>query len=1068
MIHAFADFELDADLYQLRRGGQPVKLEPKVFNVLAHLITHRDRLVTKQELFERLWPGEFVSDSALTYCIKAARKAVGDDGAAQRVIATVHRRGYRFVAPVSEHTSPTDPSISSRSSERSSPSSERVAPAAPAESPFIGRAPVMATLLRAMATAAGGRGQLVMLAGEPGIGKTRTADELAHLARTRDMRVLIGRCYEGEGAPPFWPWAQILRTHLRQVEPATLPTVLGHIAGDLAQLVPELAERLPGLDPKSPRDDSAHARFQLFESVNSFLAAASRGQPLALILDDLHWADKPSLLLLQFIARAISDARVLILATYRDTDVRPQHPLAHALGDLVRAPNSLRIQLDGLEVDDIACFLEQALGRKPPVSLVTAVHQETEGNPFFVTEVVRLLARNGHLDRLATDAITLAVPPTVREAITRRLAQLSTECNRLLMAASVIGRQFEIATLSQALQLRPSRTKESAEPRTAVLDLLDEARAARIIDAVAQPVGGYRFVHALIRETLYETLSTADRVSLHRRVGESLELTHDRERGSHLTELAHHFAQAAMGGDVRKGVTYSIRAAEHAASQLAYEEAATQYERALQLSALDDEVSGQRGELLLALGHHQWRAGDFSRARATFHAAAVAARADRAPERFARAALGYGGGFRGFTLGVVDPVLSDLLEEALTLLPDCDSALRAQVTARQAVALYDIPNSLPQRDALSRAAVQMAQRMGDTAAHLGALSCRHWAIWGPDNLDDRDAVANAMVTLAERVGDQEMALQAHRFRLIDALEIGDIDGVRTDLAACEAITTRLRQPYYMWYVLAFRALQAFLAGRFSDSERFSQEALAAGQRAESRNVSQMYGAQILALRREQGRIAEVEPMLQGLVAQFPTVPSWRCGLAYVLSELGRLEEARAQFEVVAADNFGAIPRDTFWLVAMNGVSDVCVALADRERAVVLYRLLLPYEGRNAVNVVGTCVSSVARNLGCLGALAGRLGDARRHFETAMAMETRLGALPLLAHTRHDYGNVLLRQGVAADREKARQLLAAAVHDFEQLGMHSFARRAGQLLAHAQRQTTSTAASRTKVTALRRR
>ncbi|MBI1818208.1 MAG: AAA family ATPase [Deltaproteobacteria bacterium] len=1061
MIHAFADFELDADLYQLRRGGQPVKLEPKVFNVLAHLITYRDRLVTKQELFERLWPGEFVSDSALTYCIKAARKAIGDDGTEQRVIATVHRRGYRFIAPVIERTSPTCPSNSSSPSERG-------AAVAATDSPFIGRAQVMATLQRALATAAGGRGQLLMLAGEPGIGKTRTADELAHLARTRGMRVLVGRCYEGEGAPPFWPWAQILRAHLLQLQPATLPTVLGHSAEDLAQLVPELAERLPGLARKSPRDDSAHARFQLFESVNSFLAAASRGQPLALILDDLHWADKPSLLLLQFIARAISDARVLILATYRDTDVRPQHPLAHALGDLVRAPNSQRIQLDGLEVDDVASFLEQALGHKPPVSLITAVHQETEGNPFFVTEVVRLLTRNGQVERLATDTIVLAVPPTVREAITRRLAPLSSECNRLLMAASVIGRQFAVATLSQALQPLRSRMKESAEPRTAVLDLLDEARAARIIDAVGQSAGGYRFVHALIRETLYDTLSTADRVSLHRRVGESLEQTHDRERGGHLTELAHHFAQAAMGGDARKGVTYSIRAAEYAASQLAYEEAATQYERALQLSALGDEVSGQRGELLLALGHHQWRAGDFARARATFYAAAVAARADRAPERFARAALGYGGGFRGFTLGVVDPVLSDLLAEALTLLPDCDSALRAQVTARQAVALYDIPNSLPQRDALSRAAVDMAQRMGDTASHLGALSCRHWAIWGPDNLDDRDAVANAMVTLAEEVGDHEMALQAHRFRLIDALEIGDIDRVHVDLAACEAITTRLRQPYYMWYVLAFRALQAFLAGRFSDSERFSQEALAAGQRAESRNVSQMYGAQTLALRREQGRIAEVEPMLQGLVAQFPTVPSWRCGLAYVLVELGRLDDARIQFEVVAADNFGVIPRDTFWLVAMNGVSDVCVALADRERADILYRLLLPYEGRNAVNVVGTCVSSMARSLGCLAALVGRLDDARRHFEAAIAMETRLGAVPLLAHTRHDYGNVLLRQGAAADRDEARQLLAAAVRDFEQLGMHSFARRAAQLLAHAQRPTASATASRSKVTALRRR
>lgn len=1049
MIQAFGEFELDGDLFELRRGGRPVRLEPKAFNVLAYLIAHRDRVVGKQELFEQLWPGEFVTDSALTYCIKAARRALDDDGVNQQVIATVQRRGYRFVAALTgEHGAP--------STATPPPAGEALRP----DTPFIGREQVMATLERALAGAAGGRGGLVLLAGEPGIGKTRTCDELAQVARRRAIPALIGRCYEGEGAPPFWPWVQILRALLRGVFPAELPSLPSHIAGDLVQLLPELSDRLKVPAPRPAEDHTPRARVQLFESVRQFLESASRTQPLVLILDDIHWADQPSLLLLQYIARTLADSRLLVLATYRDTDVRPRQPIALALGDLVRASNSLRIRLDGLSAEDVARFVEQTVGRAAAVSLVTALHQETEGNPFFVTEIVRLLVDGGQLDRLESAALTLAVPSTVRDAIERRMAQLSPACNDLLMAAAVIGRDFDVITLAQTW----NPAADTAPPPRSVLDLLDEARTARIIEAGGAPAT-YRFVHALIRETLYDALPTADRVRFHQRAGESLER---HAAGVSLSELAHHFSQAAAGGDVRKGAAYSIRAAEFAADRLAYEGAVLHYDRAIQFSHLDPELGRRRAALQVELGQNQWRAGDFARARATFQAAAEAARANGEAEHLARAALGYGGGFRGFTLGALDPVLIDLLDEALAALPPHDSALRAQVTARQALALYDTPDSLARRDALSQSAVAMARSAGDAASHLGALCCRHWAIWGPDNLADRTAVATEMVALAERVDDHEMALQAHRFRLVDALEIGDIDQVDADQAACEALGERLRQPYYTWYVLAFRALRAFLDGRFDESERLSQEALAVGQRAQTSNVSQMYGAQMLALRREQGRSAEVEPMLQGLVAQFPTVPSWRCGLAYVLNELDRRDDARAQFEILAADEFSGIPRDAFWLVAMLGTIEVCVSLADRERAAVLYRLVRPYADHFAVNVVGTCVSSIARGLGCLAGLLSDADEAKQHFESAIALESRLGARPLLAHSQHDYGAMLLQHDGKGDREKARQLLGAAHATFEQLGMQSFAERAGRLRALANRQPRTRAAARPKLTALRRR
>jgi hypothetical protein len=433
----------------------------------------------------------------------------------------------------------------------------------------------------------------------------------------------------------------------------------------------------------------------------------------------------------------------------------------------------------------------------------------------------------------------------------------------------------------------------------------------------------------------------------------------------------------------------------------------------------------------------------------------------------ANAALGFGGGFRGFNFGIIEPALIELLEEALQRLPRRDSSLRAQVMARLAVALYGVPGSSSRREALSHEAVGIAKQLRDQSATLAALYSRHWSTWGPDNLADRLSTAASMAELAKAADDDEMALQAHRFHLIDSVEAANPDGIEADLAACAEIAERLRQPYYTWYVSSFRALRAFLDGRFEDSERFSQEALRVGQRARSENVNQAFGAQMLALRREQGRIAEVEPVLRGLVERYPSVPGWRCGFAYVLAELGRESEARAQFELLASDGFTSVPRDAFWLVALNGLADVCVFLGDDRRAVTLYRLLQPFRDRMAVNLSGTCVSSIARCLGRLSSIQERWDDASRHFEAATALEQRLSARPLLAHTQHDYAEALLARARAADVSAAAKLLTAARETYEQLGMHTFTAQAAAALARARSLSTRQRSRRATVTALRR-
>ena len=1038
MICRFGEFELDEDVFELRRGGRPVAVEPKVFNVLAYLVHHRDRVVPKDELFEQLWPGEFVSDSALTSCIKALRKAVGDDGTSQAIIKTLHGRGYRFVADIMASAPSVQPAgLSTRDSALSTD--------------FVGRERELQQITAGLDEVRSGRGRMVLLVGEPGIGKTRTAEEVAAVARQRAALVLVGRCFESDGAPAFWPWIQVVRAYLRGRDAGEIRAALGSGAADIAHLVPELCDRFPHVSP--PPLDTEQARFRLFDSLTRFLKTAAEHQPLVLVLDDLHWADKASLALLEFMAREIAEVRILVLGTYRDVEVGSTHPLTHTLGELARVRSCQRIVLRGLAAADVGRFMEQAAGCALPAELVSAVHAETEGNPFFVTEIVRLLAASGELLNPAHgQSWRLTIPQSVREAIGRRLSRLSDTCNRTLQGAAVIGREFSLSVLKRASEgERKLGSRQRSDGHTTVLEALDEAVAARVVEPLGQSsglagfgvtLGRYRFSHALIRETLYDALSVTDRTRWHRAVGEALEDAHHASLDTVVDEIAHHFFQAAPRGNAGKAIRYAVRAGAHSAATFAYEKAAAHYERAVQLLELDEPSRGARCDLLLAWGDNLWRAGDVASARDVFTRAAAVAEESGAADHYARAALGYGGGFRGFDLGVIEPELVAFLERANDRLPPTDSALRAQVLARLAVALYHVPDSLARRQSLSQAAVAMTQRLGDRGAQFGAFYSRHWAIWGPENLDDRIGAANAMVELADALGDREMALHAHRFRLIDALEQGDIATVDSHLAACAAVADELRQPYYLWYVATFRAMRAFVAGEFTQSEQLAQQALAIGQRAQSRNVAQTYAVQMMWLRREQGRLVEVEPALRSFVEQYPTLPSWRCGHAWVLSEMNRAEEARAQFEVLAVNDFGSIPHNAFWLVACTVLGDVCAYLGDARRAHALYELLTPYARRNVEVTLGaTCMGSTARSLGRLAATLGRWDVARAHFEDALRMDSGLRAPHLVAHTQRDYAEALVSAGQPADLDKALEMTRAAAITYERLAMHEFHARA---------------------------
>ncbi|MFQ5512056.1 MAG: protein kinase, partial [Candidatus Krumholzibacteriia bacterium] len=476
---------------------------------------------------------------------------------------------------------------------------------------FVGRTVEMARLKKGVDDAVGGKGSTLMLVGEPGIGKTRTSEELATYAKMRGAQVLLGRCYEGEGAPAFWPWVQIIREHVYAREEDALRSEMGSGAPVIAQMVSDVGDRLPGL-PAPPELEPEQARFRLFDSVTSFLRNAGRQQPLVLILDDLHWADKPSLLLLQFLARTLPDIRVLVLGTYRDVELDRRHPLAELLSDLRRERLYERILLRGFSADEVAELLEamaqQDIG-VPGRDLALAIHRETEGNPFFVQEIILHLGESGDIYRdLKGQWITrgsgveeLRIPEGIREVIGRRLSRLTDRCNELLSVGAVIGRDFDQRVLELVSGLDGDE----------LLAGLEEALGAGLINEDRSNPGGYRFSHALIRETLYGELSTPRRVRFHRQIGEVTESIHKDRLDSHLAALAYHFAEGArVGGDVDKAVDFAVRAAERASAQVAYEEAVAQYERALQVIELKP-VPGEheRAEVMLALVEDYLSAG---------------------------------------------------------------------------------------------------------------------------------------------------------------------------------------------------------------------------------------------------------------------------------------------------------------------------------------------------------------------------------------------------------------------------------------------------------------------------
>jgi tetratricopeptide (TPR) repeat protein len=905
----------------------------------------------------------------------------------------------------------------------------------PSERPvFVGREHELAQLSAALAAARRGRGSLCLLVGERGVGKTTLADRLCEAAREQGIHVAYGAARDAGGAPAYWPWIQVLRALARERQDCQQPLVLGRGAADIVALVPEIADRLAPAAGASPARDPDQRRFELFDAVAGFLAATTAASAAVLVLENLHAADEGSLLLLSFLARQLHDTSLLVVGTHVDVDVSPPAAVAHLLEDLAHDGN--RLPLRGLNEVAVAELIAARTGGPVDAELLATIQRVTAGHPFFVNEIVRVLAADGQLPAHALTPGQLPLPDSVRAALDRRLSPLDADSRALLQAAAIIGEQFSVTRLAASVGFEPA----------VALTRLEPAERLQLVRPLPATVGRYVFAHALVRETLLRALGEEQRRELHRRVVEAIEQRHAGTLDDHLPALAYHSIEAVPVVGAAKAADYARRAGRRAARQLAYEEAARYFQQALDLQDGRPPERQARCELLLALGSARRRSGAIGAARAAFEEAAALARELAAPRLLARAALGYTGALGGPTMPAqTDPVVVTMLEEALQALGPEPSPERAQLLARLALELYYMPD-VERRRTLSRQAVETADATGDPRSRLIALYSLCWSTLGPDGTEDRHRAADELLELASGSDDLEMHFSARHFRVANCLERGDLAGVDAELVACDRLADTLRQPLYRWQAGLLRAMRALLQGRAEESEQLTLAAFKAGRIVDEEAAAALLSAQLFNHRWVVGRLDEVAGWIEEFVGQRPFAPAWACAAAMLFSEIGRPELAREKLDAVGAHGFEDLPRDGNWTVAVALAALAAGALGARDHAAALYKLVAPVTDLVVVVAAGDAtIGPMALYAGTLAAALGRWDDALAHFDHADRVTARLDARPVAAITHRERARMLIARGGDGDLAAAAEQCRGALVLARALGMVRLAEQASELL-----------------------
>ncbi|HUY22853.1 MAG TPA: BTAD domain-containing putative transcriptional regulator [Acidimicrobiales bacterium] len=902
---------------------------------------------------------------------------------------------------------------------------------------FVGRLAELDVARSARLRAVAGEQLLLLVTGEPGIGKTRLTAEFAREFDADGDLVLHGR-WDEEPLCPYQAFREALGRYARRAPASLVRADVGPLTPVLGRIVPELVENhgagglLVDGGPEGESDGQGESkgeregeregegegegegeRYQAFDAVSRWIDAIAARRRLVLVLDDLHWADRPSLLLLEYLLRSTSPSPVLIVATYRQTDAKVAGWFSESLAGIRRTASVERVALGGLSAAETQELVEAAIGRSltdPEAVGAANLQRHTGGNPFFLQEVVRDLNEAGRSLEAWTvaNADELLLPDRLRDVVHWRLRQLSGVCMRVLSAASAMGEEFDIATVGQAIDC----------DEATLLAALDEARQAGVVSESSRDFDTHRFAHAVVRQALYDELGLSRRARLHRQLGAALEARYGVDSGRHAAELARHFYLGAGAGGVNDALRYLRLAADYALQQVAYEAAADHLARALEIVSVyrpSDEL--ERCHLLLAIGRACMKAGRTSDANARFlEAFDVADRCGRA-DLLAEAALGYGGVLPAGS--EPNPQARALLESALPALSPEDGRARALVLGRLAQwGHFDRPRA--EREALVDEAVAIARHLDQPSTLAAVLGYRYWALDGPDDPEQQVAVAMEIRRLGEQTGDRETVLHGLKCELHSRFELGDFERSRRVAADLGAIAAQMQQPEYLRLGCMWDSLVAGIEGRYADAEQSAAQAAAILERTEHPQLYALYVGLSLPWRWLQGRMEELRPLLElGKTGRASLGES--ALVAWVASEIGHGDQAGATLASLDPAEVTDSDHNFHWWFLVVALAQTAWNLGDRQWAAVVSDIIEPYADHNCRGGQATFLGAASMHLGALSLLLGRNVAAVAHLEAALARHQSMRARPFACLTQGLLATALRRDGSAHSVARARQL-----------------------------------------------
>lgn len=874
---------------------------------------------------------------------------------------------------------------------------------------FVGRTEELRLLRRALPDADRAVGRLVAISGDPGIGKTRLLDEIANTATAKGKRVLWGQTLEDPGAPAYLCWTLVLRDYAQQCDDDALRADIGSAAGDIAVILPEIRDRL-GVEPGPASSAGSPGRYALFDAVARFLRAAARRKPLVILLDNLHAADRSALALLEYLCQQIAGAPILVVAAYRHAGFDRRNPLRSVIARLSRTRGSERLRLGGLAESDVAVLLSTHLGSPVPTPLVRAVYEQSGGSPLFVCEVASILAQPASGQVLAATRYQFHVPESLQDVISARLDGLPAETLELLGVAAVFGCEFEASALAELAEIPVERARW----------YLGQAEDARIV--TADLPDRFRFHHTLFREVLYAEHSTVTRVRLHRRAGELIEARHGAEPDTHLTELAHHFFEAAQADNGEKAARYCRAAAAAAAARRAYAEAATMYERALQASELRKEpVLETRLELLLEAGRAQYQSGELNAATQTLMKAAILAYRQRWWKRLAEALFAYQlvcqqSGFRHIAS-------IPLHQQVLQHIAGDDDTLRARCLVSLAKAYRTASEPDLAADAF-RSGIELARRSGEPRVLLDCLLKGNWTAGRlPSSMREGLEISREALTLARRHGPPDAVLDSLTDVVFQLCDLGEIQEAEQRLAELGDLAHEQRQPHFQNVFMGFETAISILRGKWDQALASAQQALGRIPQQGVLGLEGRYAFQVFSIKKAQGELDEVRALAEQILARDDGTNFWLPGQVLLHCELGQRSQALESLRRLGA--FRDLPRDDLYVISLVYLAESCVILRSTQRCAELCELLMPYRSLNATLPGTLMLGAVSGYLGLLAAATRRTAEAHTLFDEALEMNASMEARPSLARSMVDYARLLLVEENPEMNSRAGKLIASA-------------------------------------------